>query len=495
MKNKIYILLVLLLPFVVSCEKYLDESPDNRIEINTLDKAALLLVSAYPSVDLLFTDWFTDDVEFIETNRQQPLMTAAYYWEDLVEFDSYNSPSNYWYAAYTAVAHANSALEALETIKTNDIDYKNAIKGEALLCRAYAHFMLATLFCNNYDEASAASDLGIPYVTESEKVLIKNYKRGTLKQTYELIEKDLIDGMALVSDDYYSGSKKYHFTKKAASAFACRFYLYKKDYKASIGHANDVLGEGSEDLTLVKDMSAYQSQPDKFAKERFFVSNADESNILIIEKTVALGLRHYYGYRTGVQSWNELYANSPWGDSDVRNFAMAFYGDGSRNTIKSAKFGEEFYKESIAATSGIPFYVQPVFRIEELYFNRAECHVRLGEYQKAVDDLLVFGKTRHGYPQFFGFKPEWIVDYVSQTIYNGSYEPSEEEAIMTVLLDEKRKEFIHEGMRWFDIKRLNLEVIHETFAGEKLVLEQEDKRKVMQIPIDASVRGLEKNPR
>ncbi|MCT4647309.1 MAG: RagB/SusD family nutrient uptake outer membrane protein [Carboxylicivirga sp.] len=496
MKNKIYTILILLLPSIWGCETYLDESPDNRIEVNTLEKASRLLVNAYPSVDLLFTDWFTDDAEFIETNLQQPLMTAAYGWEDLEEFDTYNSPSNYWYAAYSAIAHANSALEALEQIQTDDTDYKNAVKGEALLCRAYAHFMLSALFCNNYDEASAASDMGIPYVTESEKVLIKDYKRGTLKQTYELIEKDLKDGMALVSDDYYSGSKKYHFTKRAASAFACRFYLYKKEYDASIKYATDVLGEGISNLNLVKNLKDYAEQPGLPAQQRFFVSNADESNIMIIEKTVALGLRHYYGYRTGVQTWYSLYNYSPWPGPDLR-LAMSYPGDGARNTIKAGKFGEEFFKESITATSGIPFYVQPVFRGEELFANRAECNLRLGNYQEAVDDLVVFGVMRHDFPANVKVTVKAVIDYYSIRDPMGTIlsSPSAEEAVTRLLLSEKRKEFIHEGMRWFDIKRFGLEVIHRTYSGDELVLAKDDKRKVLQIPADASARGLTKNPR
>ena len=34
---------------LASCDSYLDETPDNRTEVDTQDKIAKLLVSAYPS--------------------------------------------------------------------------------------------------------------------------------------------------------------------------------------------------------------------------------------------------------------------------------------------------------------------------------------------------------------------------------------------------------------------------------------------------------------
>ena len=46
-------------------------------------------------------------------------------------------------------------------------------RGEALVCRAYCHFMLANIFCNAYD-THASQSLGVPYMEEVEgRELIK----------------------------------------------------------------------------------------------------------------------------------------------------------------------------------------------------------------------------------------------------------------------------------------------------------------------------------
>jgi len=492
--KKIYIIQLITLLFLSGCTDYLDEIPDNRIEINSLEKASELLVAAYPRADYFFTDWMTDNVEFIVTNKQIARMTDTYLWEDLDEYDDYNTPSNYWNEAYTAIAQANTALESLGKINDDNIDRKNAIQGEALLCRAYAHFMLVSLFGDNYNETTSVTDLGVPYVTETEKVLLKNYKRNTVKEVYDMVEKDLTDGMALLSDDYYSGSKKYHFTKNAANAFACRFYMYKGDYAESIKYANLVLGDNTVNTAFIKDMNEYGNQSGSVAKRNFFVSNTDPSNILIVEKQVGIGLRHSYGYRMGVKQWNKLFDTKIWSGNDLRGDYMGYYGDGDRNVIRAPKMKEEFYKESLTATTGYPFCVQPVFRGIELLFNRVESNIELGNFAIALSDLNTIGQLRYD-----GAAALTIADiqayYASLDPDGNIVTPDEKEALMSLLLDEKRKEYLQEGMRWFDIKRHDIEITHITFDGKEVVLAKNDKRKVLQIPLNASSRGIIKNPR
>jgi hypothetical protein len=69
-------------------------------------------------------------------------------------------------------------------------------------------------------------------------------------------------------------------------------------------------------------------------------------------------------------------------------------------------------------------------------------------------------------------------------------------ALIFFILDERQKEFMHEGLRWFDIKRYGIPVEHELENGGEIVLEADDERKVLQLPESAlEVGGLEPNPR
>ena len=96
------------------------------------------------------------------------------------------------------------------------------VKGEALVCRAYAHFQLANIFCKAYSSATAKTDLGIPYMKDVETTVLWSYDQALWKMSIKNIEADLLAGMDLIRDDVYS-VPKYHFTRKAAYAFAARF--------------------------------------------------------------------------------------------------------------------------------------------------------------------------------------------------------------------------------------------------------------------------------
>ena len=89
-----------------------------------------------------------------------------------------DSPEFYWDSCYHAIAAANQALETISKAPNPD-DY-SAQKGEALVARAYAHFMLVNFFSKFYDSTTASTDPGIPYVTEPETVFIKQYDRKTV---------------------------------------------------------------------------------------------------------------------------------------------------------------------------------------------------------------------------------------------------------------------------------------------------------------------------
>ena len=63
------------------------------------------------------------------------------------------------------------------------------------------------------------------------------------------------------------------------------------------------------------------------------------------------------------------------------------------------------------------------------------------------------------------------------------------------IAETRRRDFIHEGIRYFDMKRFNIEVVHETFGKPANTLIKDDKRRALQIPLSASSNGVEKNPR
>ena len=165
----------------------------------------------------------------------------AFYWED-IDMTYQDSPNYFWMASYQAIAAANHALEAIAELEAKGVDC-SAQKGEALLCRAYNHFMLVNVFAQHYSPAFAATDMGVAYVTEPEKEVFGHYERVSVKETYDKIRKDLEEGLPLISNKAYGDTPKYHFTREAAQAFACRFYLYVGEWQKAIDAADEALGD------------------------------------------------------------------------------------------------------------------------------------------------------------------------------------------------------------------------------------------------------------
>ena len=79
-------------------------------------------------------------------------------------------------------------------------------------------------------------------------------------------------------------------------------------------------------------------------------------------------------------------------------------------------------------------------------------------------------------------------------------EGSEQESFIHCLLFMRRNEFIHEGMRWFDIKRYGIEISRRLVRGIDVisvddVLKVRDNRRAMQLPDDVITAGITPNPR
>jgi starch-binding outer membrane protein, SusD/RagB family len=463
-----------------SCGNYLDENPDNRVELNNTGKAAQLLTNAYSGAGYTFTEWMSDNVSFTTGTVKLPEHNQLYAWED-VTTDNQDTPTNFWTSTYDAIAHANEVLAVIESLP-GERNEKRAVEGEALLTRAYGHFMLVNLFAKHYDPETASSDPGIPYVLEPETVFLKQYNRNTIEEVYNYIEDDLKNGLRLVDASFYANSGKYHFTLESALAFASRFYLFKGDFEKCIEYSNQLLAE--DPGVFVKDIQRLLDEtpnPDEFISA--YTSPTDPSNLLMIRQVTNYPVN--VGYWPSPNLVQGLYNSNPWFDDDVRTsdeYPIYLRGTG----WALAKYEFLFERSSLTSNVGLYYTIMPVFRGEEVLLNRAESYVFLNQLDKARNDLQVLVNLR------YASNPT-----VNQDDLKSYYQTSNDQiALISYIIDERRKEFMHEGLRWFDIKRYQLSVTHFDESGFPVSLKEDDTRKVLQIPQAAiDVGGLEPNPR
>jgi hypothetical protein len=473
--KKNLIILVALVSFF-GCDEYLDTVPDNRQTVTTLDDVSELLVSAYSEGTYNFLEWKTDNVTAIPDNDQLDWMTENYQFVPTVSSEEQDTPTYFWEANYQAIAHANQALEGLDEITDGDAAYANALRGEALMSRAYHHFMLANVFCQHYNDENKG-ELGIPYITAPETDLKVSYDRGTLEETYNMIESDMLEALPLISDNYYNGTGKYHFTKTAANAFASRFYLFTGEYQKCIDYSDEVLGSGVINTTYVKDMDdVFTGTSSTEIADQFNEIN-DPSNIFVVRKE-SFSNRYYRGYRMNTAIFTAVVRNSIQGGGDKRDL-LYNYGTQAR---QQPKYNELF--EYTTATTGFGYIIMTQIRGEEVILNRMEAYVRLNRLDDALNDYNVFALRRYDNG-----------GQLTVADITAGFGGTEQEAMLDFVILERRKEFLAEGLRWFDVKRLNIEITHIDVNGDEFVLEEEDLKKAVQIPSKAVANGIEANPR
>lgn len=482
MKKYFLYFFVVLLAANAGCKKYLEHLPDNRTELNSPEKVSQLLGTAYPQANYMdFCESLSDNVADKGVGEQDVTNADSYRYKDVTD-NQQDSPEYYWNACYAAIA-ANHALEACNTA-ANPADYQ-AQKGEALVARAYAHFMLVTLFSKVYDPATAASDPGIPYVTEPEKVVIKKYERKTVAYVYEMIEKDLQEGLPSLVDQKYT-VPRYHFTKAAANAFAVRFYLYRQEYAKVIEYANQVFTTSNITTLLRPWNSTYLTYTYKEMWAEY--AKATQSANLLLGETASWWGRYYYSVRYGMTSTirDEIFS------SNVTGGAWAFrnhtYTAGTNNYMLP-KINEYFVRNSVNASIGVGYIMVPLFTVEEVLFNKAEANNALNNTGEAIADLNSYASTRiTGYSS--------ATHRITETKIKNYYGTSDlQDGILQTILDFKRAEFAQEGMRWFDILRHKMVVTHRTSEGDEIELGENDLRRVLQIPESAKLSEVDQNPR
>ncbi len=476
---------------LLGCNDFLSTEPDStRATLKTPEQVSQLLTTAYPQGGyVVFSEAMSDNSDDKGVGEDDRVNRGSYLFEVVdAPVDIPDSPDMYWARAYKAIAAANLALQVIS--EAPDPSIFSAQKGEALVARAYAHFMLVSFFSKFYDPETASTDPGIPYVTVPEDVVVKQYERRTVAYVYEMIEKDLVEGLPLIKDVSYT-VPKYHFNIAAANAFASRFYLVKRDYAKTLSYANSVFPSGDIAANLRPWNTDYLSlTPDGLFKR--YTRASEQANLLLVETSSLFG-RFVARYRYGLTNskWNEISQVSGLTGTNA-SWAYPVYTQGEGNLL-IPKFTEYFVKQSVNAEIGDPYVMVPLFTAEEVLFNRAEANLYLGNGTAALADINLFmSKRLRNY------------DAGTQTVtlpkirsYYGLSNSTQNNSLglLISIADLRRIEFTQEGMRWFDMLRYGIGVTHATRNGQVITVDIDDPKRLLQLPQSVVQSGIQLNPR
>ena len=544
-----------------SCKDFLDKVPDTRVYLVNLEQLRQLLVTGYTDSNYALVGELSSD-NVIDNNSPSDdgvryhlgfysqADEQVYAWEDVdLDISSSDTPSGIWNGCYGAIAIANAVLEKTdefeatgmiegEPITADQQALMDAIKGEAYMIRAYHHFILAQIFCMPYRGETISKTLpGIPYTTVPEKELDPKYDRGTLQETYEKIEADLLNGLKYITDEYYEVPKN-HFNVASSNSFAARFYLIKREYDKVVEYVNASF-KGGDPSTMLND--GWWQDDFYYISDigRYFTSIERPCNLQLFTN-YSTWWRRFLGYRFTcnrdakrgtIQGPGPSWARCQYQNTKTKEkFAMMPCFNGVCGSAGGQEYGAYFagtcfeqfeYTDKISGI-GYCHEIRPEFTVEENLLMRAEANLFLGNIDAAFDDLYIWNQehisedesrnynmvslTKDQILNFYSYysnpdrkDPGYNIVMkfnIDEVCPSDKYHMTNEiEPYMQCVQHFRRIQLVHMGNRWFDIKRFGFSIKHKMGIENVYTLETLDPRYAIQIPNEVIGAGLEPNPR
>lgn len=445
--------MILILIFISSsCDKYLDVQSDSGLEVpQSLESFQKLLDASYHmNVNLCSNGEVSADDYFLQKSAFESISEDArniYLWRN--EKYTYD---NDWARAYIPVYTSNLILDGLKELPITQENETlwNQVYGSALFFRANQFLSLVWTFSMAYKDKSAEEDLGIILRTTSDPNVKST--RASLQETYDLIINDLKTAADLLPKIPLHVMRP---SKTAAYGSLARIYLSMGDYESAYYYTDRALAINNQLLNFNSDdeinpSAAYPFK--RFNKETvFYVQLA----------STYPHLNPFYG----------LIDTTLFASYDENDLRKTLYFKEEVSGYQSFRGG---YSETTDVFGGIT--------TSELYLIRAECSARLGKIESALKDLNNLLTTR--------WREGTFTPYTIDTQKN----------VVNIILEERRKELVMRGLRWIDIKRLNVIepqiILERKLEGEVFVLSPNDLRYALPLPDDIiNVTGLPQNPR
>ena len=352
----------------------------------------------------------------------------------------------HWQWSYFAINQANLVLDALPKVEKMTQANKDFVEAQALFIRGLLYFELMRAYAYEPSvEIKEASKGGVPLLKSGvvDATQIKLESRASINDVYESIYSDLTNSIAKFTSSGRTATASFA-NRTAAQAIFSRVALYRGDYTNAAKYATDALAAGSVGRFQTRDtyVSAWRSA--NHPESIFEIQYQTNENIGVntsLQTTyttmIASGNRTTtggFGDLVPTRALLDAYESEKDADGktivDVRR-SLYELGTAGRGTaeIECTKF--------LGRSGQVNLDNIPVIRVSEMYLNRAEALARSGNTAGALTDLNVI-RTRAGLPAATGL--------------TGA-------ALITEILKQRRLELAFEGHRFFDMKRLGLDIV------------------------------------
>lgn len=443
------VLLALALAIWSGCTRLLEEKSDMRLTTPEtlqdnqalLDRATDVLgdfaLSGFASSD----EYYITDADFTALAYEED--KRLYTWQpDRVAVS--RTEGNDWSLTYKAILLSNTVLQNIITYHINNADN---VRGQALVLRAARYLDAAQVWCQAYNVATAAQDLGLPLRLDPD--MNTPSVRSSLKDTYVQILADLETAVPLLPAKQIAATRP---SKVTALAYLARTYLLMGNYSKALENALQAL-QYQDTLLDYNTLNPNSSYP-----------IPDLNSEVTLSGTIRTpGPTRY----TISKVPSEIYAS--FAENDLRK--LIFF---KINPDQSVSFKGNY--------TGSPNGRLNTVAIDEVYLIIAECYARADNKAEALRYLnrLLVKRWKTG-------------TFVPMLAYTAA-------ETLELIKEERKKELLFRGIRWMDLKRYNRDgagiSLTRTVLGKTYTLPANDQRWAIAIPEDIiELTGMPQNPR
>jgi hypothetical protein len=434
MKNIINnaIIFGLMILLTMGCgEDFLDRSDPGVLTwdklYNTKEDFNAALAGCYQSIMDPASDnvWFGDIAgDNVYITRYQPSGTMRDI-DQLVVSAQDGSLSSYWSSNYITIQRVNMLLDRLANSAVADND-KKVFEAEARFLRAYSYFNLVRIFG------------GVPVYDQSVDIdVIYNTPRSSAEEVLDLIVSDLIEAKNIdsyrTSEDLATAGGKASTT--AAKTLLGKVYLWKKDFVNAETTLADVVATSGKQL---EELSVLFDPDNPFNNEIIFSINYDRVN----------------GFSNPFVSTTVPY-NSPVG-SVYPNISEK-YGSGYLmvEQFTAGKFDPQDKRAALIDT----LIFENLGLIDTNVFSRkyVDTLTTFNGWSGSNTIILRYADVLLMYAEALNEngKTDQAYQYINQVRTRAGIgdlpEGYSKEQMFQALADERQKEFLLEGDRWFDL--------------------------------------------
>lgn len=442
--NKFAISLLLLSAGIgfTGCDSFLEEYSQDLAKVESWeDLDEVLLGNVYASPSRIYVENYNlymdggglnlDILHFMSDEMQ---MTNEYgkdlgWYDDLFAFYTWQMDTGvdnkmryvggddrYWNSLYERINVCNMILSLIDEQPENfptDAVEKERVKGEASFMRGLFYFMLTNLYAKPYDPATAASTPGMP-IKFTEFVEDREFERETLAETYGKILEDLNQAEKCLENK--KRKSRYRVDVSAVRLLLSRVWLYMQNWEKAAEYAEKVLTANNTLLTLAGKTPG-QSCLDASCPEILFFMGDYNVSATFADDNWDYSIWKISDDMYGLYTDNDYRKNRYIGESQYNGQGQMFRKvNGQREA-----WGSYFGASSIFT-----------FRTSEAYLNLAEASAYAGNEAKAKSTLERFLRTRMSSEAPIRESGNALIDFIR---------------------DERARELLLEGHRWFDLRR------------------------------------------